>query len=1004
MGQKRKVSKSIDSAKFRELYRVFGDKLNEKIRNAPSRWLEDMNENAGKLHSFLPQDKSINELEEELQRLTGGGITFDDLRFDHSLSSVKDDTQEVQEWKIKQRQDALDAFKEKLKSYEHQQFGRSSENAPSKARSSTNNKSPGFDYVKKWKSAFAIAKKPRTSFSDQSETDTYLLPFYNKLRNHRFDRFIWPAVQYRHGNPAMARQDAYMDDARWKTIDTENDVRKELTDALAKNHLVLMHDDAGMGKTAFSWMLFEHLLKVNEVHPYVIRLEGIWPRSTDENKNPLPIMELVLEELLGKRLQGRQVQGSDTSKDSEDGFREAVRENDVFILLDGFDQMTNDDRAAALEEIRKTLHFESVIPKCHWLVSGRPFSFLNNELSTELFGPQVLRLRLKKFDQTRQDKYFDDLSQNKFFLDQPKEKRKPLDFMCSSWKNEATESDLGVPLHLSEIRKLIEDFLTSPSNDSSSRTLSEVYSSSDLHARVSQVYLQRAVIHSKAIVAPLIPKTDALKIDVLRQICGCLAMQMMLDENYNGSIDNTTTRLATYRNLGRINIVDAYLERSRNRYEQSRTDNESYWDWGVEVLRTIEVTHRGDIDVFTHEYRSFRDKKAMEWYAAYYLVNHCTPNEWIRSASTAQGSFVVKFIGAIDWNRLWQLAMEMPSCFYSEKHLYESIKCIFTPSQRLLSMRPGEWMWIAWRNRLEQDELAKQRRVTPLENAMEVIQSFRQEFIQLVEDNNPVANRLQFNSERDLLVDTLINPNQTDKGWYRRIPDKGDFSSFYGDRPAMVTVSQFWLRKFAVTNEELRLFDPLHYTKWENGGLPASSVTWYVATMFCCWLGEGYRLPTEAEWETACRANRLQNDIPQDETIFWFGDNPELARKHVWFKNNSHQISQSLADSIRVRGHQNAYGLFDMSGNIEEWCSDRYGEYSSIALRDPNGPSEGVFRVHRGGCWESEVDDCRSAVRSYSHPGRSYESVGFRIAFSLAESPKPPEDAHEFERSNDTDQ
>ena len=210
---------------------------------------------------------------------------------------------------------------------------------------------------------------------------------------------------------------------------------------------------------------------------------------------------------------------------------------------------------------------------------------------------------------------------------------------------------------------------------------------------------------------------------------------------------------------------------------------------------------------------------------------------------------------------------------------------------------------------------------------------------------------------------------------------------FRGERPAKVTVSRFWLRKFVVTNDEYHLFDPIHRSPKNSGDLPATEIDWYTATMFCHWLGSGYRLPTEAEWETACRANQLKNGKLQKETEYWFGDDDGLAKKHMWFSGNSNGRPHSLAESNNASGHENRFGLWDMSACVWEWCSDWYDEYPKGAVSDPTGPKEGSLRVSRGGCWRDVAALCRSANRLWRDP--SFRIInGFRVALSSSGIPK----------------
>ena len=138
----------------------------------------------------------------------------------------------------------------------------------------------------------------------------------------------------------------------------------------------------------------------------------------------------------------------------------------------------------------------------------------------------------------------------------------------------------------------------------------------------------------------------------------------------------------------------------------------------------------------------------------------------------------------------------------------------------------------------------------------------------------------------------------------------------------------------------------------------------------------GYRLPTESEREYACRAGT--------QTAFWNGDctEPEGKDRHLdqvgWYNKNSggktHPVGQKPA---------NPWGLYDMHGNVWEWCQDWYGSYPNGSVTDPVGPSTGSYRVMRGGSWSFNARYCRSAYRYYYSPGIRFISVGVRLARSV---------------------
>jgi formylglycine-generating enzyme required for sulfatase activity len=159
-------------------------------------------------------------------------------------------------------------------------------------------------------------------------------------------------------------------------------------------------------------------------------------------------------------------------------------------------------------------------------------------------------------------------------------------------------------------------------------------------------------------------------------------------------------------------------------------------------------------------------------------------------------------------------------------------------------------------------------------------------------------------------------------------------------------------------------------SRFKGDTLPVDSVSWEDAAEFCARLTQRehmvYRLPTEAEWEYACRA--------ASRGAFCFGSKSDDLGKYAWFSQNSSGRTQPVGTKL-----PNAWGLYDMHGNLWEWCSDWYGEYSPGSRKDPRGPSSGTLRVCRGGCWGSEARACRAADRNYGKPEQRDAFRGFRV-------------------------
>ncbi|MBP7102193.1 MAG: formylglycine-generating enzyme family protein [Bacteroidales bacterium] len=159
---------------------------------------------------------------------------------------------------------------------------------------------------------------------------------------------------------------------------------------------------------------------------------------------------------------------------------------------------------------------------------------------------------------------------------------------------------------------------------------------------------------------------------------------------------------------------------------------------------------------------------------------------------------------------------------------------------------------------------------------------------------------------------------------------------------------------------------------------PVIKVTWYGASEFASYMG--CRLPTEAEWEYACRAGtttHFNTGICLNTTQANYAGNYPME----WRSEGVYRRKTMPVGSFSP----NAWGLCDMHGNVWEWCSDWYGEYPNYAQTNPKGPASGSHRVFRGGSWHSLARYCRSARRNYSYPLNysdffaSYDYIGFRV-------------------------
>ena len=245
-----------------------------------------------------------------------------------------------------------------------------------------------------------------------------------------------------------------------------------------------------------------------------------------------------------------------------------------------------------------------------------------------------------------------------------------------------------------------------------------------------------------------------------------------------------------------------------------------------------------------------------------------------------------------------------------------------------------------------------------------------------------------------------------------------------------VTVSSFYMGKYEVTNREYCEFlnasgnQSEGGAEWvivkedENSGIsgsngsysvrtgyenrPVVNVNWYGAVAYCNWLSDrkglgkcygskdnrgnvdinikGYRLPTEAEWEYACRAGTRTEYYwggSMDGSYCWYRDNSVVTDNKAYYDRESGSFKNYHAVGQK---RPNSFGLYDMSGNVWEWCNDWYGDYPSSSVSNPVGPPTGSVRVTRGGGWLNAAGSCRSAYRHNFPPDNHSYCMGFRTS------------------------
>jgi len=189
-----------------------------------------------------------------------------------------------------------------------------------------------------------------------------------------------------------------------------------------------------------------------------------------------------------------------------------------------------------------------------------------------------------------------------------------------------------------------------------------------------------------------------------------------------------------------------------------------------------------------------------------------------------------------------------------------------------------------------------------------------------------------------------------------------------------VTVSSFKISRYPVTQKEwvaimgnnpsyyLGDFHPVEMVSWED-------VQQYIKKLNVA-TGKKYRLATEAEWEFAARGGNKSNE-------YKYSGSSQIDDV-AWYDGNSSNITHPVGSKI-----PNELGIYDMNGNVWEWCSDWFGAYLAIPQNDPHGPATGTTRIVRGGCWYNISKNCRVSTRYPVEPKSRLNGVGFRLAHSL---------------------
>ncbi len=459
------------------------------------------------------------------------------------------------------------------------------------------------------------------------------------------------------------------------------------------------------------------------------------------------------------------------------------------------------------------------------------------------------------------------------------------------------------------------------------------------------------------------------------------------------------------------------------------------------MQQIADVSHRLILEEKSNDFFGWKHKGMMEFYAGLYLSKNDLP-AWkqpeIRLEDHRENEHrLTDLLAKSHWNWVVRFAIELPQ---AENEAAQTFADIPTLRRTLTSLfaapikeiRPTELMYRAWAlfqlKNEQRPNSAKKYLVDLQSEGAKILASFQQQFTQILTDpGNPQAylaaqlvpfHRLEAMVVTGQLTSEQLNQlrNAQPQEYRQRLPlekcfvkcpatDANGFlmetSGQEGERehPHRVQLDSFWMAATQVTREQYRLFEPNHEAwsekqqdELKNKGdrCPVINVSWYSALMFALYTGN--KLPSEAQWEYACRAG-----LPGDycHVVGEDGQPVEIKKETLdrvayWKKGWGMGPQPVAMKDLRP----NFWGMYDMHGNVWEWVFDwyapKYYETEDAKQKNPPGPSAGSSRVLRGGSFVVyRADFLRCAYRFVNEPGRFYHFLGFRLCGLSLVSPQP---------------
>ncbi len=646
----------------------------------------------------------------------------------------------------------------------------------------------------------------------------------------------------------------------------------------------------------------------------------------------------------------------------------AMAEGRLVIVLDAFDELPAEQKRQVVKL------FEQSPDKIRWIVTGRDWA-INREIADQkLFDPkEFFRLRIKAFSTKLQDLYMSQALPGvewRSVLSGPKE----------DW-----DELLGLPATLRELIRA----LSLPSGKKGKGPRFE--SPSDLFCFISQHMLLRELRkdkNAKAIAEDGLDLKPTVAASLVQRGIGAVALEMALRGHWREVIKPTTPELNE-------EIQDIWKWAKKRFMEGGEDVSEESWKWVKKFLNQYEFNGGAAQADLGAESLVFRNVRIQELNLGRYLVNFASSTD-LRgekkskskqaSKGTKRAQSAIDCLGLDSWTNTWRCAIKMPVLKRGKDHgvnrecYEEGLRLLFERPTQVDQRRPTKLMWEAqeWLG-----EKAGLKELVPRlhEHLVNQFQSIKQN----LEYGSAVAELLD--PARYVLLRCGDDPTlEKDTGKFLMGPDDDDNDD--DGRTVAVTLSQrFGICRYQLTEEQFSVWDNIPDPAGSN--IPVNEVSWWDSYFFLVGLsGERVKLsdgreysftfPTEAQWEYACRAGST--------TDYCYGDDEGGLDQYAWYSNNSGGSRHPVGEK-----KPNAWGMYDMHGNLWEWCWDWDGAYPSGPVTDPVGPPKGSSRVDRGGSWDLVAADCQSAYRLRNVPSIRYDSIGFRLALSSFGIPQSPE-------------